>query len=409
MAIYKRWTNKTVTLGKAAALSLLFFAVSFSVRGQMQVQMHPINPFHFTPEQSWEMDIISMKEKSFRVRAFARISGKSGQVIADLESDVLIISKGLNSFNSLTTQTQKIYYSQSDYGGYVDAVGKFPSGEYRVCLRFECLMSDCDGAGSDALPLEPFLCRDVKVELPTPLLLATPFDKSELEEKRPMFTWIPPMPIGGMVELRYVFTLAERREGQSNIDAIRRNRPIIQDKYAERPSLFYPLDAEELEYEKDYVWQVEAWYGEVYIATSEVWELKLKVEDSIIEIINFSQSYIELNKQDGGVVYNVADELRLRYDTRLSSDILTCTIRQDIGNQTGSEIKLNTVLGDNRISINLKEHKGISHGNTYVLEFKNSSGKVFKIKIVYYDIDKAEGTEVIRKRKSDLEEEEYEK
>jgi len=264
-------------------LATLLFALFFSMNStaQIQVNLRPINPFHFTPEHSWEMDVISMKEKSFRVKVFAQISTKNHQLIADLESDALLINKGMNSFNSLTTQTQRINYSLADYGNLVSAIGKFPAGEYIVCLKFQCLTPDCDGAGSDAIFLEPNLCRDVKVELPTPLLLASPFDKSEIEEKRPMFTWIPPMPIGGMLELRYVYTLTEKREGQSNIDAIRRNRPIVQDRYVERPTLFYPLDIEELEYEKDYVWQVEAWYGNIYIATSEVWELKLKEEKEV--------------------------------------------------------------------------------------------------------------------------------
>lgn len=387
-------------------LTTLFLALFFSlnISAQIQVNLRPINPFHFTPEHSWEMDVISMEEKSFRVKVFAQIFTKNHQLIADLESDVLMINNGMNSFNSLTTQTQRINFSMADYGNLISTIGKFPSGEYIVCIKFQCLTPDCDGAGSEALPLEPNLCRDVKVELPTPLLLATPFDKSEIDEKRPMFTWIPPMPIGGMLELRYVYTLTERREGQSNIDAIRRNRPIIQDQFVERPSLFYPLDIEELEYEKDYVWQVEAWYGNVYIATSEVWEFKLKEEDSIIEIINYSQSFIEIAKQDGSSFYNIAEELKIRYNSRINSEILGCTIKDENGNQIGSVINLNTVVGDNRFSINLKDVNGIKNGKTYSIEFKSNNGKIFKFSIVYYDLKKVEGAEIIRKRKSEIEE-----
>lgn len=375
-------------------LTTLFLALFFSlnISAQIQVNLRPINPFHFTPEHSWEMDLISMEEKSFRVKVFAQIFTKNHQLIADLESDVLMINNGMNSFNSLTTQTQRINFSMADYGNLISTIGKFPSGEYIVCIKFQCLTPDCDGAGSEALPLEPNLCRDVKVELPTPLLLATPFDKSEIDEKRPMFTWIPPMPIGGMLELRYVYTLTERREGQSNIDAIKRNRPIIQDQFVERPSMFYPLDIEELEYKKDYVWQVEAWYGNIYIATSEVWEFKLKEEIEEKDTIKFLKLDIKPNtafyslKSNSVLCFTIEDKFKNNIEkTELLDDlgkILNYSItpkKIEITRPEEDSLSLSS-YGENKYCINLSDVE-VEKGKYYTFKFTLSNHTVYYTRV----------------------------
>lgn len=375
-------------------LPTLFWALIFSlnISAQIQVNLRPINPFHFTPEHSWEMDVISMNEKNFRVKLLAQVLTKNHHLIADLESDVLVINKGMNSFNSLTTQTQRINFSIVDYGHLISTIGKFPSGEYVVCVKFQCLTPDCDGAGSDALSLEPNLCRDVNVELPTPLILASPFDKSEIEDKRPMFTWIPPMPIGGMLELRYLYTLAERREGQSNIDAIRRNRPIIQDQFVERPSLFYPLDVDELEYEKDYVWQVEAWYGNVYIATSEVWEFKLKIEEEKIDTFRYikldlKQSVEFYSVKSNGVLgftiedkfKNTIEKIELLNDLNkvVNSDIIP--VKTEISRPGEDSMSLSS-YGENKYCINLSELE-VEQGKYYTLKVTLSNQKGYYTRI----------------------------
>lgn len=401
--------NRSVNHTKMLSFVFVFLLNVCFVSGQIVTQFKPANPFHFTPEQSWEMDIINMFESSLRVKASATIYIEGNATpITEMTSEVLMLNRGHNSFNAMTTQTESIRFFDPDIGTYVQSVGKYPAGKYRICVRLQCVTPDCDGLSANALLSESLQCREVIVELPTPLILTTPFDKSELENTRPVFTWIPPMPVGGILELRYLYTLVEKREGQSKIDAIKRNRPIIRDEFVERPTLMYPLDVDELEYEKDYVWQVEAWYGNLFIATSEVWEFKI-VLDSIIEIVNFSQSFIELGKQDGSILYGAVGELKFRHDSRKENASLKCTILDDKEQKTGQPLVFTLRQGDNRFVVDFKNHDGIKHEKTYLLFFEDEKKNIFKVRIKYIEPEESEEAEVIKKRKSEIQNEQKEK
>lgn len=385
---------------KYLLLSLLLVLNNY-LFSQTQFLIKPSNPFYFTPESSWEFDVVNPHDKDFQMKAFSQIINSNNQVIIELESEPININKGYNIFSANNIQTLRIFYKDLSYSSFVSATGKLPNGNYKVCLRFQCITSDCSGIGFGILPNEPNYCKEVFVAIPTPLLLAYPLHKSEISETRPLFTWIPPMPIGGQVPLNYSFKLVEKREGQSELDAIKRNRPLIQNPSVESTSYFYPPDLEDLESNKNYVWQVEAWLGKLHIATSEIWEFKIKEKDSMIEIINFSQSFIEIEKQDGNTIYTIAEEIKLRLNSRTSNGFIEYGIYDENEKQISKNVKINTSLGDNRIVIKASEIQGIINEETYTMLIVLNNKTTYKIRFLYFDIDKAKGAEVIRKLKSE--------
>jgi hypothetical protein len=124
--------------------------------------------------------------------------------------------------------------------------------------------------------MEQAKCTQLHLENPTPLILATPYNEAEIEETRPLFSWIPPSPVAGSANLNFSMVLVESMEGQNKSDALSMNRPLIEMEGLQNPALVFPPDLPELEQGKEYAWQVEAYVGKMPIAKSEQWKFKIR-------------------------------------------------------------------------------------------------------------------------------------
>ncbi|HEY1047873.1 MAG TPA: hypothetical protein VGF79_15640, partial [Bacteroidia bacterium] len=191
--------------------------------------------------------------------------------------------------------------------------GTYPSGTYRICLWTECAQPDCNGAGQNAGSIEMPVCIQVNVENPTPLVLAFPTDKSEIDETRPTYTWIPPAPIAGIGGLNYTMTLVEMMDGQSKSDALTMNRPIIDMQGINASTMMHPTDFPELEAGKTYAWQVQAYVGNTFVAKSEQWQFKVKKELKKIDYryfdLNYSITGLQKFKLDDVVYFTISNDL----------------------------------------------------------------------------------------------------
>jgi hypothetical protein len=265
--------------GRKLILLLFSLTTFFKVNSQVSFEFNAINEYAFNTREALNLVIVNNHTKTFPVFINGKIMDGNRQAVVEFKSHEFVLSPGSNIITPMTASLADVNFSNMDIAEIESRTGTYPSGNYQVCIWLECVSKDCGGAGQDAVTMEQMKCAPVHVENPTPLLLATPNDDAEIEETRPMFTWIPPSPVAGSASLNYTMMLVEIMEGQTKSDALALNRPLIEMEGLQQPVLMYPSDLDALEPGKSYAWQVRAYVGKTEIAKSEQWKFKIKKKE----------------------------------------------------------------------------------------------------------------------------------
>lgn len=354
---------------------------------QVQVFQRPANPYQFESKDIWNLDVISPYQSAFRVRFAGQIISSEGRTLVELRSGVVNLSPGLNSLTPFTVSTERINYLDKDIQEIENLTKNLPAGNYRLCVQLTCLSNDCDGIGQGAIEGEPVHCIPLNLEQPTPLLLALPENESEIKTTRPLFVWIPPGPVAMSQKLNYSIRVVEKREGQSRMDAMRRNRPIIQKSGEQNTSLPYPADMDELIVGNSYAWQVEAYVGKTYVASSEVWEFKVVQDTFDYEKVPRTQSYVDIQQLTPGNIFYAVGLFKIKYSTRFEVGKMTYSITDDKKGRTveteSNEFEIKS--GENRFQIDLEDVFGMEHLAFYTLGISDAAGKSYVIKFQYVD------------------------
>lgn len=371
---------------KIKILLTFLFSLHFSLSAQFNIQFNAINEYAFNTREAINFTAINPGTKSFEVEFKGKILGSDGQLIVEFKTNSAMVNPGVNMFNPMNLGIREQQYFNQDISEIETKTGNYPSGNYTICIWSSCVVPDCNGAGQYAGSIETPVCAQIHIENPTPLLLAYPENESEIDEQRPLYTWIPPAPVAGSTSLNYTMTLVEILEGQSKADALALNRPLIEMQGIGNPLLMHPLDIDELEKGKTYAWQVEAFVGRTSIAKSEQWKFKIKKDTLDLKKITKDQSYVEIAAQSGTSLFYAIGNLKLRHVVRLESGIISFTIKD----KTGKIIKtnLNTLQinpGDNRFALDLEKEMKFKHGETYTLTGKLLNGELFIITFMYID------------------------
>lgn len=365
------------------AISLLFFSfISVqAAHANFTVIQRALNPYQLKSTDIWGLDIMSTESQAVNVKLYGTIS-KDGVPVVKLESRAVRINPGANALTSFNVSISKINYLNKNISEIERLTLSLPPGSYQYCVYLRCATVGCDGLGTPPFDLEKIYCTNVQVEPPTPLQLAYPGNESKIKETRPGLNWIPPGPIVQSSKLNYIITLVEMNEKQNRMDAIKRNRPLLRKRGHSLNTLMFPLDLNELEVGKSYAWQVEAWVGDQWLSTSEVWEFEI-VQDTIKEEnIPKVQSYINIEKQHGEAKYYAKQVLKLKYLHRGMSGSLSVEV-QGSKNEVLQTEKLNLSRGENYFSIELPQQNGYKEGDQYSALITNSEGKSFLIKFIY--------------------------
>lgn len=266
--------------------SLVTFACLFVIVGlkaQINIQFNGINEYAFNTAQAMNLTVINANPKAFEVQFSGKITSGNGSLVVEFKSNTVMLNPGANMLNPMNPGIHEQIYHNSDIAEIEAKTGTYPSSNYTICIWSACTQPDCQGAGQGSGSIETPVCTQVHVENPTSLLLASPGNGSEIEETRPLYTWIPPAPVAGSASLNYTMTLVEILEGQSISDALTLNRPLIDMTGIGNPMLMYPSDLAALESGKSYAWQVQAYIGTTPIAKSEQWKFRVRKEPKKIE------------------------------------------------------------------------------------------------------------------------------
>jgi len=263
---------------------LCFLVSAKLLSADIIITQRAANPYKLISEDIWNLEAISAETQSVTAVIHGEIK-KDNQVIVTLDSRPVVISPGAHSFSSFNIQTSRKNYFNNNIAEIEKLTQSLPPGNYTLCITVSCANAGCDGLGRNPFLIEQGICMQTQLELPTPLQLTFPEDRAKIKEVKPTLMWIPPGPIAQSSKLTFIVTLVEIEKGQNKMDAIKRNRPLLRKTGHSLTSLMYPMDLADLEVGHQYAWQVEAWVGDQWISTSEVWEFE--IEEDKKEIFKF--------------------------------------------------------------------------------------------------------------------------
>lgn len=252
---------------------------------QVVINPHPIVGLQFSSKDILNFDVIYSQSQDLLVKYEASLNDASGRTIAKFYSRIHTLRPGANLYNPTSFQIERSVFFNKEIAGIENTTHSLPQGDYSYCIRLVC--ADRAELCSDVLGVEQdySACADAHVEPASPLLLSFPEDKGILDEKRPNFTWIPPLPIGNDPNITYSIVLVKMRNKQTAEDAIRRNRPLYQKDGIKSVNMMFPSQLNDLEEGEHYAWQVSAHIGNINVATSDVWEFEIKENISVKQCI----------------------------------------------------------------------------------------------------------------------------
>lgn len=368
-------------------LVLIFWIIS-NLNAQINIQFNAVNTYLFSSKECLNFVAINSGQKSVEVKFLIKIDNNNNKVV-DIESSNIVLNPGANVINANNLSIKNIQYYNSSLFEIEQKTGTFPSGSYTICAWSVCALPDCGGLGIGAGATEQVECLPIQVENPTPLLLSYPENNSEIEETRPVYTWIPPAPMASSSELNYLMTLVEINDGQTTSDALSINRPIIQAEGLVQNTLMHPNDIAALEPGKTYAWQVQAFVGRTYFAKSEQWKFKIK-KDTIKkvgkQVLTFKQ-----DKQVNPYYIHKQDSLLLVFEQNYQFDKNTDWNIKLIDEYSNSEqnVNLNVVSnyysGLNGILLRPLDLLNLSTNKIYQLQLKSIKGELYFIRLIFKD------------------------
>jgi hypothetical protein len=329
------------------------------------------NSQSFTSKDVWNFDLINQTGKVFKTQFNAIIYNQNKDVVVEMMSNPANIALGNNSFWPNSLETKSIRYLMQSVAEIERNTNRLPGGNYTICIKLVCVDQVCETINSE----NGTECGEITIEESSPLLLNSPLDEEIIELTTPLLTWIPPMPSGSSPNMTYTVALFNLRDGQTPVDAISRNRPILRKKGVSENTLTFPPEIEPLVIGNKYVWYVEAWLGKLHVATSEIWQFEILKEKKKKEpeFLN----YVKVNDNLATVHY-MKDVLRYAYIEEYNGKQIQLSIFSLSDGKELMKKNAEVVYGENLFSENLAELP-IEIGKVYKLILINQSNQSFEL------------------------------
>jgi hypothetical protein len=355
---------------------------------QVAIVPQPHQDGFFTLDDIWRISLISPGAQSQQVRVEATIEDAQHQMILTAQSPVFVLRQGANR-PSFSATTAGVQYGNQVAGSTLRSTGRLPYGNYIICYRVI-------NATTNALLGE--FCQEETIKPFSPPELISPFDRETVSTTYPLLTWKPPFPPGS-VPVEYALVLVELKKGQSNLEALEKNAPMLSRRGLFTTTMPYPADAPKLEEGKSYAWQVSAKAGAFELGVTEIWSFKVE-KAALLVPINSYIGYRELNLAPTGS-FNVAKrKVKFYYNNRFGSPqlnygtpaslenasykVFACgNLKYNMPPPTTSTVTLDS--GVNKISIDLSTvtNPAMVNGNNYILVFRDATGKEYYLEFTY--------------------------
>lgn len=358
---------------KMQKILLLISCMVFPLFMQAQISFNFLPEVHGrTLEGLFMVKIANAQSDAKLVSLTISVSdAKSGKIVV-VQSQPFQLRPGMNALPAGVASGAALRFSTNKSATSVRQSNYFPEGDYDYCFELtDVQKKSLIGDQCFNYSLLPF----------SPLMLMEPFDGDNICDKRPTLFWQPLMPAVPGVQYRLV--LAEVKEGQSKVEALNYNLPVINQTGINSPMLFYPPTARTLDLGKRYTWQVMAYKNELLLANSEVWEFLVKCEDTVkllppggfrrIEDLARGNFYIATGRVLFALnnMYNKAD---LSYTIR-------CITKPELKISKLPKVKIERGL--NHVIMDLPDNRSFVDGYFYILTVKVPGGQDKQLRFLY--------------------------
>jgi hypothetical protein len=302
---------------------------------------------------------------------------KAGTVVL-IKTAPFAILPGSNVVPYSAIRGASIQYSSNNIGVINNNHNYFPQGTYEYCFTL-----NFNDNKSDALAEQ---CFDYQLTPFAELNLIDPYNKDNICDTRPVLTWQPLLP--GIAGSYYQLVLSEIKTGQTPVEALNYNLPIINQSNITATVLPYPSIVKELEKGKSYVWQVTAYKNQTVLNRSEVWQFKVDCKDTTKKELT-DDGYRDIEDLVKGNFYVANGVVRFAVVNAYGPQTLKYEIKSL--HETDKKIKglpkVKLTRGSNKIIIDLSSVGALVDANFYVMNIWLPNGSVKSLRFIYYDKD----------------------
>lgn len=252
--------------------------------------------------------------------------------------------------------------------------GFFPEGDYEYCFQLY--------EGNDHSPeLLAEQCFDYEMQPFSTMQLIAPYEGDKICDKRPSFNWQPLLPAINGVQYRLL--LAEVREGQQPVEAIRMNLALINQHAIPLPVMLYPSLAPELVEGKRYAWQVSAFQNELMLAQTEIWDFTVDCERDTTKIPQ--EAFRSIEDLTKGNFYIARGHLLFALNNTYAATNLTYSIRclTKPDQQVKKLPKIALSKGYNQVVIDLSDNKSFEEDYYYIMDVRLPDGSQKQLRFIY--------------------------
>lgn len=353
---------------------MLFIGLACSSKAQISIAFNPAL-FGQSIDGLSFAQIVSPAQTEVQVALAIRVSEIGGTEVVRINTAPFWLYPGSLKIDRNAFVNARFSFANTALGNAVRQSGKFAEAEYEYCYEIEVLKAKGTVAVTNYEQ-----CFVYKLQPLTPLLLINPLDGDEFCNKRPSFTWQPPMPLPPNAKFRLL--LAELKEGQDPVEAVSLNQPLIHQANIRINSLTYLVNIPDLKEGHRYVWQVTVYLDQTILKKSEVWTFAIKCKD---EQKPLADSYRNLTGEQDGSYYVANRYLRFALtnpyvETPLSYSIQCLT---DPSLSVKGLPKLTLAPGFNKYDVDLGENSAMKAGYEYVLKVYLSNNKQLLLRFRY--------------------------
>jgi len=243
-------------------------ASTASSQVQVMLQQPPRNQLKVA--DLWKITIINTTSDEYLVFLRGTAAHNRDGQIADAHTATFVVPANITKMvNGLEISPVKLDSSNPTYKAVFTQTGTVPAGEYTICVYVTAVARN-----GNQLPVPQVIgsdCKTAEVNPQSPPALAFPNDESDVTEKQPQFTWLPPAPLKPAQKPRYQLRIVEILGRQTPYDAMQSNPAWFITTLSGFTTLRYPLASRSFINGRRYAWQIKA-SGEGYeIGESEVW------------------------------------------------------------------------------------------------------------------------------------------
>lgn len=192
------------------------------------------------------------------------LSNRKGEIFK-IQTAPIKLRSGLNLVK-LDEYVSSQSFSEPSYSSFIKTHGYLPYGEYDICFQIQL--------SSGTYEVIDGGCHQFRAGREVTLNLLYPMDESALDKVHSL-TWSP-VPIAALEELTYQISVVEILENQTAEEAIFNNPAHLSRRGLKLSSMLNSQANKPMKTGASYAWQVIAFLGKDVLASSEVWEFKIK-------------------------------------------------------------------------------------------------------------------------------------